>query len=116
MPDSDQNYAQPWTYAEDRNLFFVSRGEVDLNEQVTAWAAGGFRFGEEENVLWNPTATPDGSLSGYRFDNARKDEAYSGDAGVRAKFDTGLVGHRVVVAGSAAIGVSEPARGGCRVC
>jgi len=100
-PDADQNYAQPWTYAEDRNLFFVARGEVDLNEAITVWAAGGFRFGDEKNVLSNPTAAPDGSLVSNRFDNVRDDTAYSGDAGVRAEFDTGPVGHRVIVSGSA---------------
>jgi len=100
-PGADQNYAQPWTYANDRNIFFVSRGEIDLTDSVTVWAAGGFRFGDEENVLANPTATPDGTLTAYRFDNVREDAAYSGDAGVRAQFDTGAVGHRVVVSGSA---------------
>ncbi|MFT4276329.1 MAG: TonB-dependent receptor [Rhodopseudomonas sp.] len=99
-PTADQNYAQPWTYANDRNLFFVTRGEVDLTESVTAWASGGFRFGDEDNVLANPTATSTGSLSAYRFDNVRKDTAFSGDAGVRATFDTGPVGHRVVVSGA----------------
>lgn len=100
-PGSDQNYAQPWTYSNDRHLFMVARGEVDLNEHITAWAAGGFRFGDEGNVFANPRATPDGSLSAYRFDNVRQDDVYSGDAGVRATFDTGPVGHRVIVSGSA---------------
>lgn len=100
-PSADQNYAQPWTYAADRHLFFVTRGEVDINESITAWAAGGFRFGDEDNVLANPSVAPDGSLSSTRFDNVREDSVYSGDVGVRATFDTGPVGHRVIVSGAA---------------
>lgn len=100
-PDADTNYAQPWTFSDEEQLFGVLRGEIDLTEDVTAWLAGGAREGNEANVLANPTAAANGSLTASRFDNTREDTVYSGDAGIRGEFDTGPIGHRVVLAASA---------------
>ncbi|MBD0426800.1 TonB-dependent siderophore receptor [Aquisalinus flavus] len=100
-PDSDTNYAQPWTYTDETQLFGVVRGEYDLNDVVTVWAAAGGRHGEEANVLANPSAAADGTTSAYRFDNTREDDVFSADAGIRADFATGPVGHRVIASASA---------------
>lgn len=100
VPDADVNYAQPWTYTDEEQLFAVARGEYDLTDTVTVWLAGGLRNGEEANVLANPSAAADGSLTAYRFDNTREDEVQSFDAGLRASFDTGPVGHSLVVSAS----------------
>lgn len=99
-PSVDTNFAQPWTYTDEEQLFGVARGEVDLTDDVTVWAAFGGRSGKEGNVLANPNANPDGSLTAYRFDNAREDTVWSGDAGVRADLTTGPVGHRLVASAS----------------
>ncbi len=100
-PSADANFAQPWTFTDERQLFGVVRGEFDLNANVSLWAALGGRDGEEENVLANPNAAADGTTSAYRFDNRREDEIISADAGVRADFATGGLEHRVVVSASA---------------
>lgn len=100
-PDASRNFAQPWTYTDERQLFGVVRGEFDLSDAVTAWAAVGGRRGKERNVLANPTAQPSGVTSAYRFDNARKDRILSADAGIRAEVQTGAVGHRLVASASA---------------
>ncbi|PZO05132.1 MAG: TonB-dependent siderophore receptor [Alphaproteobacteria bacterium] len=99
-PSSDSNFAQPWTYTDERQLFGVVRGEFDLSDTVSAWAAFGGRQGEEANVLANPAAQPDGTLSAYRFDNTREDTVWSGDIGVRAELTTGPVGHTLVASAS----------------
>ncbi|WGL16552.1 TonB-dependent receptor [Microbulbifer bruguierae] len=96
-PDADSNFAQPWTYTDEEQLFGVVRGEYDLTETTTAWIATGMRDGSEANVLSNPSASADGVTSAYRFDNAREDKVLSGEAGVRTSFDTGSVGHTVTV-------------------
>ncbi|WP_066686417.1 TonB-dependent siderophore receptor [Caulobacter sp. CCH9-E1] len=96
-PDASENFAQPWAYTDERQLFGAARGEFDLTDAVSAWAAIGGRKGKEDNVLANPTAQPNGTLSAYRFDNVRKDTVVSADAGLRAKFETGSVGHAIVV-------------------
>ncbi|MDO8411104.1 MAG: TonB-dependent receptor [Phenylobacterium sp.] len=100
-PSADSNFAQPWTFTDERQLFGVVRGEFDLNANVSLWAAVGGRDGEEENVLANPNASADGTTSAYRFDNRREDEIISADVGVRADFSTGGLEHRVVVSASA---------------
>lgn len=100
-PESDSNFAQPWTYSNEKQLFGVVRGEYDFNDVFSAWAALGAREGEEANVLANPSSDTNGVTSAYRFDNTREDEVVSADAGVRADFATGAVGHRVIVSGSA---------------
>lgn len=92
-PDAGKNFAQPWTYSNERQTFGTVRGEVDLNDDVTVWAAGGMRAGKEANVLANPTATANGSTTAYRFDNVREDSVRTAEAGVRAKARTGTVGH-----------------------
>ncbi len=108
-PSADANFAQPWTYTDERQLFGAARGEFDLTDSVTAWAAFGGREGEEENRLANPTAQPDGTLSAYRFDNVRRDAVWSGDVGVRADLTTGPVGHRLVASASRVQSKSENA-------
>jgi iron complex outermembrane receptor protein len=100
-PSGDVNFAQPWTYTDEQQLFGVARGEFDLAPNVTAWAAVGGRDGREENVLANPSVTAAGALSAYRFDNAREDRVIAADVGVRGEFETGSVGHRLVVSASA---------------
>lgn len=99
-PAADGNFAQPWTYTDEEQLFGVARGEFDLTDRVSAWAAFGGRKGEEANVLANPRAQPDGTLSAYRFDNTREDTVWSGDIGIRAELATGPVGHRLVASAS----------------
>ncbi len=95
-PSADKNFAQAWTYTDETQLFGAVRGEFDVTDAVTVWAAVGGRDGKERNSLANPTAQPDGSLSSNRFDNGRRDQVFSADIGVRADFDTGPVRHRLV--------------------
>ena len=99
-PDAGSNFAQPWTFSEERQLFFAARGEYDFDDSVSAWLGAGFRNGDEENRLANPNAAADGSLTAFRFDNVREDDILSFDAGVQAAFQTGNVGHRVVLSAS----------------
>lgn len=99
-PSGDINFAQPWTYTDEQQLFGVARGEFDLTPDITAWAAVGGRDGREENVLANPTASATGVLSAYRFDNAREDRVFAADVGIRGQVTTGSVGHRLVASAS----------------
>ncbi|MDP9994211.1 iron complex outermembrane receptor protein [Variovorax boronicumulans] len=97
-PDARKNYAQPWSFSKERDTFVTARGEVDITDNVMAWAAFGARRGTESNALANPTLKDAfGNLSSSRFDNVRKDEVSTGEIGVRGKFQTGPVGHSVTV-------------------
>jgi hypothetical protein len=73
-PDARANFAQPWTYSKEKDKFATFRGEVDITDNITAWAAGGVRRSDEDNVLSNPTLTNAfGDTSNTRFSNTRKD-------------------------------------------
>jgi iron complex outermembrane receptor protein len=94
-PDADINFGQPWTFSGEKDLFGVVRGEYDFSEAVTGWAALGVRDSEEHNALANPNADAAGNLDTGRFDNYREDRVTTGDIGIRARFQTGGVGHRL---------------------
>lgn len=100
VPVADANYAVEDTFSSDEHLFGTVRGEFDFSDDVTAWFAFGGRDGEENNVLANPTADANGDFSAFRFDNVREERVYAGDAGIRATFDTGGIGHQLVASAS----------------
>ena len=102
-PDSKANYAQPWSYSNEKDVFGTLRGEIDINANLTAWAAYGLRRSEEANSLANLTLNNGitGAGTTSRFDNAREDDVDTGEIGLRGKFRTGSVGHEVVAALSA---------------
>lgn len=98
-PDADANYAQTWTYSNEATTLGTFRGEYDLTDTTTAWLAVGGRHTDESNSLANPTVTDsEGTISTYRFDNARKDNAFTGEIGVRGKFHTGSMTHSLSLA------------------
>ncbi|MDD2177315.1 TonB-dependent receptor [Acidovorax sp. D2M1] len=101
-PDNQTNFAQPWSYSNERDVFGTLRGEWDLSPTTTAWAAAGARRGEEANSLANLTVTngTTGAGTTYRFDNTRKDSVNTGELGLRGKLQTGSVGHEWVAVAS----------------
>lgn len=102
-PDGKTNFAQPGSYSNERDVFSTLRGEWDITDSVTAYAAYGLRRSDERNSLGNLTVTNGTTGDGYtyRFDNAREDEVDTGEIGVRGKFATGTVKHEWVVSASA---------------
>src|SRR5690606_2822593 len=98
-PDADVNFARPWTYSSERDVFGTLRGEWDLRPDLTAWGAWGMRRSEESNRLatFNLVNGANGDGNTYRFDNRRKDEVDTGEVGLRGKARTGGVGHEWVV-------------------
>jgi iron complex outermembrane receptor protein len=95
-PDASSNFGQPWTFTDERQLFGVVRGEADVTDDLSVWAAVGGRNGREHNVLANPSSDAAGVTSANRFDNKRKDSVLAADAGVRYELATGPVQHTLV--------------------
>ncbi|QJR10338.1 Ferrichrome receptor FcuA [Usitatibacter rugosus] len=102
VPDAARNFAQPWSYSNEKDLFGTLRGEWDIARNVTLYGAYGLRRSEEANSLANITVDDGttGASSVQRFDNTREDRVDTGEVGVRGKFRTGSVGHEWVVAAS----------------
>lgn len=118
-PDARTNFAQPWTYSNERDLFGTLRGEYDITDSVTAWAAWGMRRTHEANSLAGLKLTDNGTGDGTysRFDNRRDDVIRTGEVGLRGALRTGPVGHEWVVSaayyrkderGAWAMGGGEP--------
>ncbi|EWM43373.1 tonB-dependent siderophore receptor family protein [Bordetella holmesii 30539] len=100
-PHSSTNYAQDWSYSNERDVFGTLRGEYDLTDTLTAYAAYGHRDSKEINSLANVNnVDSSGNGNFYRFDNVRKDKVDTGEIGLRAKLDTGPVKHEAVLAAS----------------
>lgn len=106
-PDSQSNWAQPWSYSNERDLFGTLRGEADLDRWLgagwTAWFAAGARTSDEANSLANLTVTngTTGAGTTYRFDNTREDRVRTGEVGIRGLLTTGAVKHELVVSANA---------------
>lgn len=93
-PKASTNWAQPWSYSNERDWFGTLRGEYDFGDKLTAYAAYGFRRSKEANSLANLTVNNiNGNGTFYRFDNARRDKIDTGEVGLRGKFATGAVQH-----------------------
>ena len=101
-PDASSNFAQPWSYADERDLFGTLRAEWDVSAAVTGWAAYGARRGDEANSLANLDVTDatTGAASTSRFDKAREDRVDTGELGLRGTLRTGAIGHEWVLAAS----------------
>lgn len=99
-PGNSSNWAQPWSYSNERDTFGTLRAEFDVNDQVTAWAAYGARRSTEANSLANLTVSQasTGAATTYRADNRRQDAVDSTEAGLRAKLRSGAVSHQLVAA------------------
>ncbi|WP_261862848.1 TonB-dependent siderophore receptor [Psychrobacter sp. JCM 18900] len=98
-PDGSKNWAQPWSYSNEEDVFGTIRGEYDFNDNITAYGAYGVRNGEEENSLATLTVNNiDGAGTVYRFDNTREDKVQSAELGLRGKWQTGKIDHNWVLA------------------
>ena len=100
-PDASKNFAQPWSYSKEHDVFGTARAEVDLARDVVGWAAFGSRSTREANSLAEPSLTSiNGDATVSRFDNARKQEIRTGELGIRGKLVTGAVKHTLVASWS----------------
>lgn len=101
-PDASLNYGQPWTYSNERDTFGTLRGEWDLGNAVTAWAAAGVRRGREANDLASVTVLDAaGTTASTRFVGTRRDSVATGEIGLRGRFRTGAVGHTLTATATA---------------
>ncbi len=102
-PDARKNWGQPWGAITRKDLFGAIRGEFDVTDRITAYAAIGahdWRLGilsggpivTVNNVNGNATATPGNISQYYQFLTA--------EVGARALVDTGPIGHEFALSGT----------------
>lgn len=94
-PDNDSNYAQPWEYTTSLEKIAIFRGEFDITDNWTAFAAFGVKDGYDVQVRNIALVDETGSFADAPYYYRGKTEALSGEAGVRGTFDTGPLSHSV---------------------
>ncbi|WP_213878740.1 TonB-dependent siderophore receptor [Pseudomonas sp. dw_358] len=98
-PDASHNYGQDWTYTDTEDTFGMLRGEWDLNDNWTAYLAGGAKHTRESGMYGTPTltnastgaATIAGSYIPHEEDNTTV------MAGINGNVQTGPVSHQLSV-------------------
>lgn len=99
-PDASSNYAQSWNFSENKNTYGALRGEYDLADQLTAFAAvgGSIRHGRsisENSAVSSAAGTID---AGNAAIQANREETQTIEAGLRGQFATGPVRHEMSAA------------------
>jgi iron complex outermembrane recepter protein len=92
VPQADQNYAQPWTYTELRDIFGVARFEYDLADNALFYATAGARDGSEEGVYGGITVlnATTGDANGNALFVPRTDNNEAAEAGFRVKLGSSI--------------------------
>jgi len=110
-PKAGLNFQVPWAYYKPTDFFTTVRGEVDVTDWMTAYAAFGYHDSNINyaypspiisNAVPGATTSPPGAfqLGGLRstpLQGKETFETYAGEAGVRINADTGPVNHAVNV-------------------
>ena len=110
-PKAGFNFQVPWAYYAPTDFFSTVRGEVDINDWVTAYAAFGYHDSNINYAYPSPnisnlapgaiTAPPGtfqlGGLWSRPFAGKETFETLAGEAGIRANVDTGPVNHALNV-------------------
>jgi iron complex outermembrane receptor protein len=93
------NYSQPWTFADNENTYGAVRGEVDVLENLTFFAAAGGDLMRTSTLSENPTLQDaNGRITGAPFSVRSYTETSTTEVGVRGSLSTGFVNHNLVLA------------------
>lgn len=97
-PDASSNLGQDWFYADGEDVLGIVRGEVDITDNVTAYATVGARkndFLGLYNFIY--LKNPAGDFDANVYLQPSYSESLTGETGVRANFDTGFIRHEMTV-------------------
>jgi iron complex outermembrane receptor protein len=101
-PDASHNYGQDWTYSETEDTFGMLRGEWDLNEDWTAYVAGGAKHTRENGVYGTPVLTASNTgaatISGSKIPHDEDNTTVM--TGINGNLQTGPVSHQISVGAS----------------
>jgi len=98
VPRATSNYSQDWVYSDLESEFGMARAEYDITPEWTIYGATGGQHSHETGAYASPKLTDaDGSATIGRMDTNKIVDAFSCMAGIRGKFDTGVVSHSVNV-------------------
>ncbi|PNK63735.1 MULTISPECIES: TonB-dependent siderophore receptor [Pantoea] len=102
LPSNSHNYSQDWVYSDIESEFGMARAEYDVTDSWTLYGAVGAQHSHELGDYASPKLTDaDGNAQIGRLDTNRIINNFSGMAGLRGRFDTGFISHKVNVGYSA---------------
>ncbi|MPZ29660.1 MAG: TonB-dependent siderophore receptor [Rhodospirillales bacterium] len=99
-PDARTNQGQPWNFQDRKDAFGVIRGEFDITERITAYAAFGahdYRMAGMYTFGNTVTNFNGGATAFAPFAISQYNSYLTGQAGLRALVDTGPIGHEFAV-------------------
>lgn len=101
-PDASHNYGQDWTYSQTEDTFGMLRGEWDLNEDWTAYVAGGAKHTRENGVYGTPVLTNSNTgaatIGGSKIPHDEDNATFM--TGINGNLQTGPVSHQISVGAS----------------
>ena len=96
-PRLGSNFAQPFTFSDQRLRYVVARGEYDINEHLTLRASANRAHSEARALLsFGVITDADGTLDEYFQNYVAVDDTYAFTAGLTARFTTGPIEHELV--------------------
>jgi iron complex outermembrane receptor protein len=97
-PSNTASLGQPWYFADGKDTYGLVNAEIDLTENLTAFASAGGRRNDFLGVYSFLTLTDSlGNATGRQYVQPTYAESFTGQAGLRAKLDTGPIRHELTV-------------------
>lgn len=97
-PDANKNFVPSWNNYKTKDLYGTIQGEVDVTDNVTAYAAIGARRSDQSVVGLTPTVSNrQGDWQGSPISQTLYGNALSALVGLRASVDTGPINHALSV-------------------
>lgn len=101
-PKVGRNVSPDWAFSRSKDYYIAGRAEFDVTDDIMLYAAAGTR--DHASAILNPyseIANGAGDLDVYPYHEPYfAHTKFSGEAGLRARFDTGPLNHKVVLSGS----------------
>lgn len=100
-PNANANWFQPWTFADGRDFYGMWRGEIDITDGWTVFAAVGGRHNRDYIVSgFANINNTNGNLNEAPFNFPIMREGTSQEVGIRGRFETGAIKHQVSLTGT----------------
>ena len=95
-PKASSNPGEPWNFSERKDLFGVVRGEFDLTERITAYAAFGAHDNRRAALSGGARLTVtnfNGNVTSSPYNQSVYTQYLTGEVGLRGRAETGPIGH-----------------------
>jgi iron complex outermembrane receptor protein len=99
-PDSSRNFFDRWEFSNPEVFYGMARGEFDILDNLTAFAAVGGSHREQQSIGTSRTITnASGDLAAGTVGSGRADKmiGISGEVGMRALFNSGAISHQATI-------------------